>query len=197
MVPLNSSTPAVKVKKEILASKTRKNIFEEKMNETIVLASQLSSLSDSILSQLQVNNSKKTVRKQRIDTNEIGGKVLNEASTRAIVQAKENKKSEKIEKQIANLEKKAFASDEKAKKLLESVEKNRIKALDLKKKNDNTKPKASMNQNNENKVISCRGCNIKLNENNHKNWLACENCDNWFCFGCKENINEEDTCVYC
>jgi hypothetical protein len=74
MVPLNSSTPAVKVKKEILASKTRKNIFEEKMNETIVLASQLSSLSDSILSQLQVNNSKKTVRKQRIDTNEIGEK---------------------------------------------------------------------------------------------------------------------------
>jgi hypothetical protein len=54
-----------------------------------------------------------------------------------------------------------------------------------------------MNQNNENKVISCRGCNIKLNENNHKNWLACENCDNWFCFGCKENIKEEDTCVYC
>jgi hypothetical protein len=76
------------------------------MNEPNVLASQLSSLSDSILSQLQVNNSKKTVRKQRIDTNEIGGRVLNEASSRAIVQAKENKKSEKIEKQIANLEKK-------------------------------------------------------------------------------------------
>jgi hypothetical protein len=84
------------------------------MNETNVLASQLSFLSDSILSQLQVNNSKKTVRKQRIDTNEIGVKVLNEASSRAIVQAKENKKSVKIEKQIANLEKKAFASDEKA-----------------------------------------------------------------------------------
>jgi hypothetical protein len=54
-----------------------------------------------------------------------------------------------------------------------------------------------MNQNNENKVISCRGCDIKLNVNNHKSWLACENCDNWFCFGCKENINEEDTCEYC
>jgi hypothetical protein len=46
MVPLNSSTPTVKVNKEILASKTRGNIFEEKMNETNVLASQLSSLSD-------------------------------------------------------------------------------------------------------------------------------------------------------
>ena len=34
MVPLISSTPALKVNKEILASKTRKNIFEEKMNET-------------------------------------------------------------------------------------------------------------------------------------------------------------------
>ncbi len=52
-----------------------------------------------------------------------------------------------------------------------------------------------MNQNNENKVIFCRGCNIKLNENNHKNWLACENCDNWFCFGCKK-IQTKKTPVY-
>ena len=85
------------------------------MNETNVLASQLSSLSDSILSQLQVNYSKKAVRKQRVDTNEIGGKVLNEASSREIDLAKENKKSDKIEKQIANLKKKALASDEKLK----------------------------------------------------------------------------------
>jgi hypothetical protein len=47
------------------------------------------------LFQLQVNNSKKTVRKHRIGTNEIGGKVLNEASTRAFVQAKENKNPKK------------------------------------------------------------------------------------------------------
>ena len=81
MVSLNSSNQAVKVDKEILASKTENNILKDKMNETNVSASKLSSLSGSILSQPQVNNPKKIIKKKRVDTNGIGGKVLNEASS--------------------------------------------------------------------------------------------------------------------
>ncbi len=49
------------------------------------------------MSQLQINHAKKNDNKKaRIDTNGIGGKLLNEASAKAIIQAREDKKSEKL-----------------------------------------------------------------------------------------------------
>jgi deoxycytidine triphosphate deaminase len=76
-----------------------------------------------------LNDNKKT----RIDSNGIDGKVLNEASTKAIIQVKEDKKKEKLQKQIENLEKKTIASDNNAKMLLKTAEKNKLKILNLKK----------------------------------------------------------------
>jgi hypothetical protein len=128
VVPLYSSTP------EVSRVNSRKTIVESRTNESNVVARQLNSLSESILSQLQINHAKKNDNKKtRIDTNGIGGKVLNEASTKAIIQAKEDKKSEKLQKQIENLEKKTIASDNKAKMLLKTAEKNKLKILNLKK----------------------------------------------------------------
>ena len=195
IVPLHSSTP------EVSRVNSRKTIVESRTNESNVVARQLNSLSESILFQLQINHAKKNDNKKtRIDTNGIGGKVLNEASAKAIIQAKEDKKSEKLQKQIENLEKKTIASDKKAKMLLETAEKNKLKILNLKKISNQKviiKQKVTNNENKENKVIFCRDCGVKLDEVINKNWLACENCDNWFCFDCNENIKSDDTCIYC
>ena len=84
---------------------------------------QFNALETSILSQLRFNNTQKYGKRHRVDTKGIGGKVLNEESSIAIVKAKEDKKSLKIQTQIDNLEKRRISDEEKAKKMLEKVKK--------------------------------------------------------------------------
>jgi len=77
-------------------------------------------------------SSKENSPKVRVDTPNVGGKVLNEAASRAIVQAKVDKKQEAQQKQIDRAEKAAQASKVKLIKLNETIQKNNLKLKNLK-----------------------------------------------------------------
>jgi hypothetical protein len=63
-------------------------------------------LTSSILNQLKINNARReNVNKNRVDSPGVGGKFLNEASSRAIVQAKLDKKDQQRKDQIERAEK--------------------------------------------------------------------------------------------
>lgn len=193
LVPIKSSTPSV----DIRSAKVKRNIMAS-TGENGVSQSQFNALETSILSQLQFNNNQKGAKKHRVDTKGIGGKVLNEESSIAIVKAKEEKKSSKIQTQIDNLEKKRIAVEEKAKKMMEKSEQSRLKIQNLK-NSFQQKPQILAKENKENliKVISCQKCKKKLNEASNS-WRACENCDNWFCSLCiTGNMGPDDTCIFC
>ncbi len=81
-------------------------------------------LTSSILNQFKINNARKeNVNKHRVDSLEVGGKVLNEASSRAIVQAKLDKKDQQRKYQIERAEKATKSAKEKIKKMNEATEK--------------------------------------------------------------------------
>ena len=119
----------------------------------------------SILKQLVINKySKENSPKVRLDTPTLGGKVLNEATSRAIVQAKVDKKQEAQQKQIDRAEKAAEASIVKLIKLNETILKTNLKLQNLKSgvgsKNINTKNNNYEEMNDY--CFNCRQCSSKF-----------------------------------
>jgi hypothetical protein len=194
-----ASTPTLVVKmrgRDVLGNISQNLDFDEKSKF----------LTSSILNQLKINNARKeNVNKHRVDSPGVGGKVLNEASSRAIVQAKLDKKDQQRKDQIERAEKATKSAEEKIKKMNEAIEKNKLKVQNLKtgvvtksnkKRISKNDKKNSGDVEIESNVKSCRECSSKFDIKTSRGWLACENCINWFCSNCLEEI-EDDKCTYC
>ena len=160
----------------------------------------------SILNQLVVNrSSKENSPKVRVDTSNVGGKVLNEAASRAIVQAKVDKKQEAQQKQIDRAEKAAQASKVKLIKLNETIQKNNLKLKNLKSGVGNkiltVGPPSERTKNNnyeemDDYCLTCRQCSSKFVIGTSEGWLPCENCINWYCSLCV-GVLQDEKCNYC
>jgi hypothetical protein len=88
-----------------------------KMRGRDILGNSSQFLTPTILNQLKINNARKeNLNKHRVDSPGVGGKVLNEASSRAILQAKLDKKDQQRKDQIERAEKATKSAEEKIKK---------------------------------------------------------------------------------
>ena len=125
-----------------------------------------------------MNIQTKDAKRHRVDS-PASGMVLNECKVKAILEAKDNKKSEQQQEKVTKAQKSAAAAEERLKKAFETAQKARLKVDLIESQQSQVKEKklsskVSVKKKQENTLI-CYECNLDHNESDQKSqWLACE-----------------------